>query len=458
MTLTERFFAVFGFIQVIGILATWRAEFLIAYLLLLALLGAVALFDARSVLRESDFRAALDVPRHPRLGETVRFDVKVTPVSARAGRLRELRLLAPSLGQFRFQLPQRSWHPHRGVVTMPFNAEVVRLGYHRFEHWPAVAVARGGLVQRILDLPLEPVELRVAPERASLSEQAFQELIQSQRILSQGARLQTRTRSQDQFHSLRPYQYPDPLRHIDQKKTARYGSPITRTFDTLRSHHLIIALDTGRAASGSIRGSQKIDYYLSAALALAENALKTRDEVSFFAFSRQSHSLIRRARSLASFQRLFRSEDVFEPRDEESDFGLLARQIPQMAGSRSIVVILTDSSKPSVQDSLLAALAPVCKKHLAVVASLNDRSLDLETRVLGFPLEAASAAPLLRDSGAEFTTAYADLLYSYWLHEKQLLFRERLTRLGGASLAIDDAQWITTVEKLYELLRNSRLA
>jgi uncharacterized protein (DUF58 family) len=293
--------------------------------------------------------------------------------------------------------------------------------------------------------PSAPVARGVAPSRTTLSEQAFSELIQTQRVLHQGARLQTRTRAQDQFHSLRKYQYPDPLRHIDQKKSARLGEPVTRTFDTLRSHHLVIALDMGRALSGTIRGSAKMDYYLSAALALAENALRARDEVSFIAFSQTTHFTIRRTRSLAAFRRLFRSENMFSPRDEESDYSTIPNQLVRMAGSRSIVVVLTDLSKPSVQEGLLQALAPVCRKHLAVVASLNDREVDVEEQVLAFKQE-------------NFNEKYPDLLYGYWLREKQSLFREHLARLGGGSIAVNDAYWMSTVERLYELLRASRLA
>jgi hypothetical protein len=121
-------------------------------------------------------------------------------------------------------------------------------------------------------------------------------------------------------------------------------------------------------------------------------------------------------------------------------------------------VILTDLSKPSVQASLLAALGPVCRKHLTVVVSLNDPQLDLEPQVLGFKSEIANESLRAREIAKDFKTKYADLLYSYWVHDQHQLFREKLARLGGGSIVINDSDWMSSVIRLYQLLRQSNFA
>lgn len=449
LRLSERFFAVFGFVQVIGILAVWWPGLLAVYAVLWGVLAATLWDDYRKLLRPELLRARLKHPRTPRLGQTIQFELNLSgsqgeTISADGARLSAL---APKLDLFRF--PRASVRlGESGAFHFP--ATACKLGFLTISSWPFVATSERRFFQRRFELEVEPSVLRILPEQAKISEQAFTELIKNQTLLRQGSRQQLRSREQELVHSIRKYQYPDPLRHIDQKKSARFGTPMTREFESLRSHHLIIALDTGRALAGQIRGSSKLDYYLSAALALAENAMRSHDEVSFFAFSRRVHSGIRRARGLAPFQSLYRSERVFAARDEESDYAMIPQELRRLTGSRSIVVVLTDHSRPSIQDDLLKALGPVCRKHLTCVIGLEDREVDLERSVLAFDAAASS------NQGP--WEKYSDLLYNYWLREKHDLFRERLVRLGGSSITVDDARWMVTVEKLYGLLRNSRLA
>src|SRR4029079_18914357 len=103
----------------------------------------------------------------------------------------------------------------------------------------------------------------------------------------------------------REYQYPDSIRHIDARKSAKYCQLMTRTYDSLLEHHLILGLDVGRSMYGRMGPSRKLDYYLSACLALAENASQSRDRLSFFAFSQKVHLTVRRSRHMADFRPLF---------------------------------------------------------------------------------------------------------------------------------------------------------
>ena len=449
MSLTGRFFAIFGFIQVVGLLATWRIEFLAFYLALVAWMIVVVRNDVKQMPEIEDLKLTIKAPRAPALAGKAVFSATVEPKREKALDLASIRILAIPTELFSFAKPSYYWRVdgHRGAVEIP--AVVKRLGYAKVDKWPVAFVSKRGFLRRFGWVPIDPVELRVSPERQALSEQAFSELLKSQPVLRQGARMQVRSQVQDQILTIRKYQYPDPIKHIDHRKSARFGEPMTRTFDTLRNHHLFLVLDLGRTLSGEIRGSAKIDYYVSAALALAENAIDSRDEVSLLAFSEKRHFLIKRARHLKSFQALFRAEQAFEPRDVESDYHALAREIERQAGSRSIVVVLTDVSKPSVQDGLLKGLAPVCRKHLTVVAGINDRETDVDESVLAFEADKADG---------DFGSRYARLLYGYWLTERHQLFRDKMARLGGSSFTVNDAFWMTAVEKLYGLLRASRLA
>jgi uncharacterized protein (DUF58 family) len=447
LNLTGRFFAAFGFIQILGIASGSFPGLLPLYAVLLIALLLAAWADYRSLAGPGDFRMELTPPKSPRLSQAAAFQFKLDFLTARARRLRAVQIQAPLTDLFEFK--GAPWRVKAAGEAIPVEADTLRLGHARFDRARIWVTSGGGIFQRAIDLPVAPVEVRVAPESARLSEQKFSELLQSQHFFQLGARQQVRSRAPDQVYTIRRYQYPDPLRHIDHKKTARFGEPMTRTFDSLRNHHLVLVVDQGRAMAGEIRGSRKIDYYLSAALLLAENAIASRDEVSLISIAQSRMRVVRRTRNIAAFHALFRAQNDFQPRDEETNFALLPHELSRLTGSRAIVLILTDMSKLSVQESLLRTVPLLAGKHLTVVAGLNDREIDLTKNVLEF-----DANPKL----PEFEGRYAKLLYSYWMNEKHDLFQRKLARFGAGSLSVNDAYWMTTVERIYQLLRNSRLA
>jgi uncharacterized protein (DUF58 family) len=158
---------------------------------------------------------------------------------------------------------------------------------------------------------------------------------------------------------------------------------------------------------------------------------------------------VARTRSLAPFDGLFRGALTFTPREEESDFEVINRTVAQVSGHRSIVIIMTDTSRPSVQEALLESLGPLCRKHIVVVLALADKSMKLEEKILAFK------PSRFGKNAVDFDSVYSDFLYDYWANEEYRLFRNRLSRLGGAALQVTQENWMSVVDRLYHLLRNS---
>ena len=229
-----------------------------------------------------------------------------------------------------------------------------------------------------------------------------------------------RGRAAEQFYSLRKYQFPDQIRHIDQKKTAKYGELMTRTYENFLSHHLILALDLGHSMFGTLGQSQKHDFYLAACLTLARNAIQSHDHVSFFGFSQRIHSMIRRTRSLDPFLPLYQGSAEVAPRDEEGNFDLLGPALSRVAGQRSILLIFTDASRPSVQESLLRVMPDLCQRHLTVVISLLDEAYTLERQLDAW------------DGGNVEMQDYSRFLYNYWIDDRSRVFRGTPPATRGA--------------------------
>lgn len=453
--LTDKFFALFGTAVFFGVVAMVLPQALPLYSVAIAGALVIALVDRLSLSSPESLKAKLSFPRDPSLGHEAKFGVSLFPRDESVATMSRMDVFAPETPLLRFSAPRARIGPKllgKEKITLEMPCAVERLGYHVVDGIDVGMYSRLGFWYLPTRLKTEPVDFRVAPETRRIPERAFSEMISAQRLLFEGSRIRARSRAADQYLTTRKYQYPDSIRHLDHKKGARTGQLMTRVFDSYFSHHLVIALDLGRSMTGQVNGSSKHDYYLSACLLLARNAVRSRDRVSFFAFSDALHALISKSRNLDPFETMLKGASTFTPRELESDFHMINETVARVSGQRSIVIVLTDLSRPSVQESLLEALGPLCQKHLVVALSLIEKNRLLEEKVLAFhPSQFGT-------SFETFSKAYSGYVYDYWADEQFRLFRARLSKIGGAALQVSHENWMSVVDKLYHLLRNSTRA
>jgi uncharacterized protein (DUF58 family) len=445
VALTERFFAGYGLWQIVGVLGLVQPLALAVYFLGTVMILALLWLDRRSLLKARQLHAWLDMPRTLELEQPVHL--QATLVLAQHHPLRPARIEweAPSLPAFHFA---RRWTPFRarseeGPFVADHAATAAALGYFAWTSLHVVVHSRLQLWVQRLEIAVEPRGVRVHPSLRRIPEQAFVERLGHQSILLQGTRTMLRSHTADQLHSMRRYQYPDTLRHIDAKKSAKYARLMTRIYDELRAHHLIMALDLGRSMCGTLKHSARHDYYLSACLMLAQQAMAAGDQVSFFAFANTLTFAIRHSRTLASFAPLFTGDPRLRARETDSRFDLLHPAIASLAGQRSIVLVLTDVTSPSVQQALLEALPPVCQRHLTVAVGLQDHQLVLDELIWQLDPDRLSESDQAR------------LLYAYWLNDRLQLFRVQMSRLGGGVVQGSDDTWLSLVTRVYARLRDS---
>ena len=445
IALTDRFFAVYGLWQIVGVGGLIQPSLLLLYAVGTVAILACVWLDRRSLLHGQALQTHLQMPRALELEQSVCLQATLTFLQAPALMPSRIEWEAPALAAFDFHQPLSPFQP--GEATYVFTAEhsitAAGLGYVQWTTLQLVARSRGRLWFQRLEVEIDPQDIRVHPSFRRLSEQDFVEHIAHQQILAQGNRRMLRGRAADQFHSIRRYQYPDNLRHIDAKKSAKYARLMTRIYDEYRAHHLIMALDLGRSMCGRLKASSKHDYYLSACLMLAQHAMAAGDEVSFFAFANTTTFSVRSARRLAGFEPLFKGDPRLQARETESRFDLLYPTICSLTGQRSIVLVLTDLTSPSVQQALLEAMTPVCRQHLAFAVGLQDQRYQLNHLIW----EGADQEDGDPDA--------ARLLYAYWLNDRYRLFRQQVARLGGGVVQGSDATWISLVTQVYARLRES---
>ncbi len=297
----------------------------------------------------------------------------------------------------------------------------------------------------------EPVRFRIHPPLVRLKTEDFVELYSGLLLTSEGQRRLSRGQQREIFESFRPYQYPDSLSLIDAKKSAQLGEVLVRQYSSHHDHHLVICLDIGRNMAGQIMGSDRADYYISAAMKLVENAILSRDRVSLIAYSDRILFQVRNSRRLADFAPLVEGK-IGKSQQVESAVLSLPKWITPLAGGRSIVVLLTDLERPNVQDALLEALGPVCQKHMTAVIGLSDPDNNPEI----YLSDLNTPSGISKDKNKPpFDQLMAGYLYGLQVSDRTWEFSRKFSRLGGLTLTVDERRWLSAVSELYRRLRFS---
>ncbi|HEY7146685.1 MAG TPA: DUF58 domain-containing protein [Streptosporangiaceae bacterium] len=179
-----------------------------------------------------------------------------------------------------------------------------------------------------------------------------------------------------EFDSLREYVFGDDVRSIDWRSTARRADVMLRTWRPERDRRIIIVLDTGRTAAGRVGGIPRLDTSMDAALLLTALALRAGDRVDLIAVDRRVRARVVGASKAAGLQAFTSALAVLDAELIESDAGLMASVVLDLARQRSLVVLLTDLNPAAVEDGLLPRLPVLAARHQLLVAAVADPRLD----------------------------------------------------------------------------------
>lgn len=446
--LSARFFGFLAVLQLLAIATISFSNLWIAVVLLFTALTVFVINEWKRLPRSEDFFLEVQGDSTACLDE--KFSIRLKIAGLRGIRLSSVKVLVPESDFVHFAPPvvNANWVMDGGVrkLAASLDGHCLRLGYFRIDKISLLIFSPLGLCVRVLECSFDPLTRRIVPKSFFLSERHFHELISRDRLLHLGSRQKMRARVRDQLHSIRRYQYPDSFADIDQKKSAKYGVLMTREYDTLIQQRLVLCFDLGRTMAGNVRNSQKVDYYLSTGLALARHALKLGDQLGICSFSSRILSLIPSIRSQAELVPIFSGESRFQVREEESNYELLVEALSKIATQRSVVMILSDLSKPSIQEEVYTTFRALAKRHLVVAIGLIPDELEIGNQLQDY----------LNNSTDEFSTA--KLIYSYWIDDRFSKFRELAARSGGSALLLPERYWMSAVPRVYSTLRQSLAA
>jgi uncharacterized protein (DUF58 family) len=214
--------------------------------------------------------------------------------------------------------------------------------------------------------------IRVYPDLSTLGSD---DLAVRARLIDDGLRRLRRRGAGTEFESLRDYAGGDAFRDIDWKATARRGRLMVAQHEVERSQNVIVALDAGRLMAARLGDRRKLDYAVSAALGIAALARRANDRVGVHAFASTAIANVAPASGNAQATAIVEALADIEPRYEESDYERAALALRGMYKKRSLIVVFTDLFDPVASATVLASLALLVRRHLVLVALMNDAAI-----------------------------------------------------------------------------------
>ncbi|KPG81318.1 DUF58 domain-containing protein [Frigoribacterium sp. RIT-PI-h] len=226
-----------------------------------------------------------------------------------------------------------------------------------------------------------------------------------------------------EFDSLREYVRGDDVRSIDWRATARRDDLVGRPWRPERDRRVVVVVDTGRTSAARIDDEPRLDTAFESALLLGALASRAGDRVDVVLFDRRVRGRVQGATGPALLSSMVETMAPVEPELVETDWSAVPALVRSVTSRRALVVLATTVASPAAPRSLLAAIPPLTRQHLVVVASVTDPALDESVSRRGTRDEvyrAASAerarldqgrvAAALRQVGADVVTgAPADL-------------------------------------------------
>jgi uncharacterized protein (DUF58 family) len=274
--------------------------------------------------------------------------------------------------------------------------------------------------KRNVFLPLRD-ETHVYPNFAAISNYA---LLATDNNLSQMGIIKKRRRGEGQdFHQLREYREGDSLRQIDWKATSRVQKLISREYQDERDQEIIFMLDCGHRMLAKDDDLSHFDHTLNALLLLSYVALKQGDAVGLGTFS-SANAESDQVRWLPprkgqhNVQTILNAVYDLQPGSEAPDYSKAATDLLVRNKKRALVIILTNIRDEDTDD-LLPAVKLLRKRHLVLVTSLRETSIE---NTLDKPIDNLQAA--INNAATQ----------QYLLHRQKTF--ERLTNNGINTLDV----------------------
>ncbi|MBK9969294.1 MAG: DUF58 domain-containing protein [Acidimicrobiaceae bacterium] len=347
-------------------LFAWPGRSWIALLVVEAALVAALVIDAVLCVAPKRIDVHREVAESTTLGEQLPLTWLVENRSHRPARVTVTDALWPSLGAERRQVTAslRSGARLRAAALRPS-----RRGRFPFHDVTVRVQGPLHLVARQSTRGV-PGGLRVMPAYPSREE--VQRRVIVPRVLEVGLRSIRTSGGGTEFDQLRDYRPDDEFRRIDWPSTVRLQRTIVKQYRAERNQNIVLLLDNGRVMAGTVGGVPRVEHAMDAVLAMVQVGTRLGDRVGMLAFDRQVRSILVPTNGKSQLGRAAEAMYMLEPDYSESAYQVAFNDATARFRRRSLFIVLTDLVEAVVEQALLPALPTITRRHLVVVAAVQD--------------------------------------------------------------------------------------
>jgi uncharacterized protein (DUF58 family) len=287
------------------------------------------------------------------------------------------------------ELPRRVEVPAEAGVELTYRVRMRKRGVARFEACHLMRESPWSL-WRAHDLSGSADEVKVYPDFAAVAGYAL--LALENRVDLMGIRKRPRRGAGLEFHQLREWREGDTLRQVDWKATSRRVQVISREYQEERDQQVLFLLDCGRRMRATDADLTHFDHCLNAMLLLSYIALRQGDAVGLVTFGGRDR-WVKPSKGRHTLHTVLNQTFDLDTTLQPPDYLEAARRAATLQPRRALVILLTNQREEDASD-LLPALHLLRTRHLVVLASLRERSVDalLDAAVEDLPEAVAHAA------------------------------------------------------------------
>lgn len=300
-------------------------------------------------------------------------------------------------------LPIKVRVPARNWTKIHYQVKPIQRGPAAFEKIQIRLNSFLGLWKKNILQPLYS-EIRNYPNFSSVMKYTL--LATDQRLNQMGILKKRRRGEGVDFHQLREYRDGDSLRQVDWKATARTRKLISRDYQEERDQQIVFLVDCGRRMLAHDDELSHFDHTLNAILLLSHVALRQGDAVGLMTFSGHDRWLPPR-KSIGNVNAILNSVYDLQPSLMSPDYTNAVMRLMNKQKRRALIVLITNL-RDEDESELLPALHIMRKRHLVLLASLQESSINdmINRDVRGF------------DSALDYAAAQHYLNYRREAHQK----------------------------------------
>jgi uncharacterized protein (DUF58 family) len=202
------------------------------------------------------------------------------------------------------------------------------------------------------------------------------------RMLQAGERSSALRGGGTEFDSLREYHPDDEFRRINWRATARTAKPIANLYREERNQQVVLLMDAGRTMAATVAGVSRFEHALDAGFAVGELAVRIGDHLGMVAFASDVISTIPPRSGRAQPRRVIDQLFSLTPRLEAADYQHAFASLLARNRRRSLLLLLTDLAPLDVMEPLVRALPALLRRHLVLLAAVQDPELRALARLV----------------------------------------------------------------------------